>query len=451
MPAYIERRMAAIAANEARAKSEEKKPYPITKGVAEIFIEGPLFQRGLSFYGFVWWDGYDLITERIGAALRDPEVDTIVVRIDSPGGDVAGLFEAARALKAAIAMSGKDVFVYVDEFCASAAYALACCLSTKGIYTPLEGQAGSIGVICRHAEYSKALEKAGIKVTEVTDPPGKTNGFSPFRPLDDDGEERLREQVETYAETFINHVSECRGIAAKEVRKLDARMLIGQKAVDAKLCDGVASYSEVLARAMGSARSAQEARMSNKLLASLLGLAEGATAEQFETAAAQHRALVGLGKEALRITGQTDADAAKGVLLAHSEAAAKLPSVQRELADLQGSHDTSERLKLCEEAVRRGIGPALVWKEGDKAKGVSDWAGPVKMQNGEQVGQSLAQLRAYVHAHQPTGAVATKHEANTDEAAARAAGVSAKDAAAYASAYGVQPIAAALAAQIVGA
>ncbi len=446
---HIERRMAFLSTHEAKAK-EDPKPYPVTSGVAEIMIEGPLLQRGLEFWGFVWWDGYDLIAVRIMEALDDKSVDCLLIRFDSPGGDVAGCFEATRALRSAIIASGKKVYVIVDEFCASAAYALACCLSTEGIFLTREAMAGSIGVVCRHVDQSKMLELRGIKVTEITDPEGKTAGFSPYKPLDEEGESRLREQVETYAETFIDHVATSRGMTPKAIRSMNAKMFIGAKAVEEKLCDGVASCSEVFARAIGSARNAQEARMSKQTLAVVLGVAEGASPEQIEAAVMQHRSLVGLGKEALRLTGQTDPEAAKGVLLAHSEAAAKLPAVQKSLAELQSSHDGSERIKLCEEAVRRGIAPALVWKDGDKAKGVSEWAGPPQMLNGEAVGQSLAQLRAYVGAHQPVGVVATRYEPNQAEGAARAAGVSLKDVEAYAAAHNVQPIAVAMAAQIVG-
>jgi len=449
---HMERRMALLAAREkanvdARASKEEAKPYPVTKGVAEIFIEGPLFQRGLAFWGFIWWDGYDLIVERMLAALNDPDVDSIVVRIDSPGGDVAGCFEASRAIRSAIAKSGKDVFVYVDELCASAAYALACCFATKGILIPPEGQSGSIGVVCRHVDMSKALEKAGLKVTEVTNPDGKTAGFSPYKPLDDEGEARLREMVDTYAATFIQHVASARNIKEKEIRGFNARLFIGGKAVDMGLCDGVASYAEVLARAMGSARNAQEARMSKSLITSLLGLAENATTEQTESAIAAHRALVGLGKEAMRITGQTDPDAAKGVLLAQAESAKKLPEVQSQLSSLQAAHDAAERVKLCEEGVRRGIPAALLWKDGDKAKGVSEWAGPIAQNaNGEPVGQSLAQLRGYVHAHQTSAVITTKHDPAADPENA----VATQRAEAFAKQHNVDPIAAQIAAQIIG-
>ena len=54
---------------------------------------GPLDQRG----GF-WWDGYDSVSERVSAALADRDVQAVVLAIDSPGGVVAGCFDAARGL-----------------------------------------------------------------------------------------------------------------------------------------------------------------------------------------------------------------------------------------------------------------------------------------------------------------------------------------------------------------
>ena len=100
-------------------------------GIARIDIQGALLQRAESMCGMV--DGYDAITARICTALEDKRVRGLVLRIDSPGGDVAGLEEAITQIRSVTAQSGKPISTYVDELCASAAYWLAAGVSTAGI------------------------------------------------------------------------------------------------------------------------------------------------------------------------------------------------------------------------------------------------------------------------------------------------------------------------------
>ena len=52
------------------------------------------------------------------------------------------------------------------RLCASAAYYLAA--ATGRVYAPATATVGSIGVICRHMDWSGFLEKCGVRVTHLT-------------------------------------------------------------------------------------------------------------------------------------------------------------------------------------------------------------------------------------------------------------------------------------------
>ena len=70
------------------------------RGVAVVSIMGPLSQRA-DEYDCGFGDGYDKITARVQRACDDASTRALVLRIDSPGGDVAGLQEAVRQMRAA--------------------------------------------------------------------------------------------------------------------------------------------------------------------------------------------------------------------------------------------------------------------------------------------------------------------------------------------------------------
>jgi ClpP class serine protease len=84
------------------------------------------------------WDSYPAVLARVQAACECPAIKAIVLRVASPGGEVAGCFESARAIRAATDAAGKLLIAYVTDRACSAAYALACvaseiCLSDSGI------------------------------------------------------------------------------------------------------------------------------------------------------------------------------------------------------------------------------------------------------------------------------------------------------------------------------
>lgn len=92
-------------------------------GVAHIAIKGMLLEAPdpiLSLFG-VEHSAYSVIKTQLAAALADDEVETIAFHVDSPGGMVAGMFEAGEEIAAA----GKPTIAIVDGTSASAAYFLS--------------------------------------------------------------------------------------------------------------------------------------------------------------------------------------------------------------------------------------------------------------------------------------------------------------------------------------
>jgi ClpP class serine protease len=69
--------------------SDEKMISTIYDGVAIIPIHGMLTKSANFFSSFFGMTSYEDIGDAVGVALEDPEVKSILLDIDSPGGEVS--------------------------------------------------------------------------------------------------------------------------------------------------------------------------------------------------------------------------------------------------------------------------------------------------------------------------------------------------------------------------
>jgi len=127
--------------------------YDMAGPVAVIEVQGTLVQRLGSLRPFSGMTGYDGIRQNLFAALDDPNVEAIVLDIDSPGGEVAGCFDLVDTIYAA--RGRKPIWSILNESAYSAAYAIAS--AADRIVVPRTGGVGSIGVITAHVDLSQAL------------------------------------------------------------------------------------------------------------------------------------------------------------------------------------------------------------------------------------------------------------------------------------------------------
>ncbi|MAG26227.1 hypothetical protein CMI47_11780 [Candidatus Pacearchaeota archaeon] len=126
------------------------------RSVAYVHVAGVLTPHGY------WGCTYDKIKMQLNAAAADPEVTKIVLVVDSPGGDAAGVAGAAAAVQAAAEQ--KPVIAHVDGLCCSAAYWLAS--QAHAIVATETSLVGSIGAILTAYSMDRLLKEVGIdKVT----------------------------------------------------------------------------------------------------------------------------------------------------------------------------------------------------------------------------------------------------------------------------------------------
>jgi signal peptide peptidase SppA len=223
----------------ARSRDEPDRPYVVTpEGAAIIPIRGALVQRG-GLHPWSGMTGYDGIRFKFLAALADQAVKGIVLDIDSPGGEVAGVFDLADTIHAA--RGAKPIWAILNEAAYSAAYCLASAADT--ITVPRTGGAGSIGVIAMCVDMSQALDKAGIVVNVIAHGKRKADG-NQFEPLPKEARERFQADVDTIGALFEATVARNRAIPASAVRDLEGSTFLGPAAVARKLADRVAAPDE---------------------------------------------------------------------------------------------------------------------------------------------------------------------------------------------------------------
>ena len=233
-----------LPANAIADTSGEARAYQNQDGVAVINIFGVLAHRTTLKADSSMVLGYDSISRTFQAALTDPAVRAIVLNIDSPGGEVPGVFELAAQIHAA--RGKKPIAAVASDLAASAAYLLAS--AADSISVSDTSVVGSIGVVMAHADLSKALEKAGIAVTHIYAGAHKIDG-NPYEPLPEAVAEQFQANINHYYSLFINTVATYRKpLTTKAIRATEAGLYIGGNAVTARLADRMETTTQVVAR-----------------------------------------------------------------------------------------------------------------------------------------------------------------------------------------------------------
>lgn len=183
--------------------------------------------------------------EAFREALADPSVSSILIDVDSPGGDAQMVPELASEIRAARGV--KPVVAVANPMAASAAYWIASACE-EIVCTP-SGDVGSIGVYTAHTDLSAAQEKAGIKTTLVSAGEYKVER-NPFEPLSADAQAAMQDRVDAIYDTFVQAVADGRGVDTETVQNDfgKGRMLLAPLAKKAGMVDSIATLDETLAR-----------------------------------------------------------------------------------------------------------------------------------------------------------------------------------------------------------
>lgn len=224
---------------------DRDRDYIVTQdGIALIPIIGTLVKRVMgvdAMSGLSNRSSYGTLENMILDASTDSSVNAILLEIDSPGGEVGGVFDLADMIKQARQI--KPVWAVADD-ALSAAYLIAA--AAERIYTTQTSAVGSIGVIAVHVDESGMDAKVGMKYTAII-AGARKNDFSPHEPLSKDAQETIQTEVDRVYSMFCQAVAVNRGLTVEAVQATQAGIFFGSNAVSAGLANRIGNLRTALA------------------------------------------------------------------------------------------------------------------------------------------------------------------------------------------------------------
>lgn len=204
-------------------------------GVAVVSVIGPIMRYANIFTYMSGATSTELLAKDFTTALNDPAISTIVLNIDSPGGQAAGMHELTEMIYAA--RGRKRMVAYVGDMAASGGYWIAS--AADEIVIDRTATLGSIGVI--------ATASVARRPNEIT----FTSSQSPNKSPDltqTDGRSQVQEMIDVTAQVFIESVERNRTMAAGTLmqRTNGGGLFVGQAAIDAGLADRFGSLEQLL-------------------------------------------------------------------------------------------------------------------------------------------------------------------------------------------------------------
>ena len=208
--------------------------------VAVITVSGAMTKKGSSMS-----QGGSTLRARyaLKQAARDSGVDSIILRVDSPGGTVSGTADLAADI--ARINQNKPIFGYVEDLAASAAYwAISQC---SAVYANSEtAQIGSIGTFLGLFDLSGKAEKEGIKPVVIKTGEFKGGGF-PGTEITEGQIAEWQKMVDAIQVQFAQGVATGRGMSLAQVNDVaTGSTFIASDAKSLGLIDGVRSFDSIV-------------------------------------------------------------------------------------------------------------------------------------------------------------------------------------------------------------
>lgn len=208
--------------------------------VAEVAVEGPISRDGRGLLPSTPNSTpADDIVEQIEAADDDPNAEALLVKLNTPGGEV-GASDDIRA--AAREFDGPSI-AYATDLCASGGYWIASGCDER--WARDHTLVGSIGVIMSRVNASELAEKLGLSYEPFTAGAYKDAG-TPLKELTDDERDYLQGLTDGYYEDFIERVSAGLNLQADEIRDTEARLYLGDAALELGLVNALGRRDDVV-------------------------------------------------------------------------------------------------------------------------------------------------------------------------------------------------------------
>ncbi len=225
-------------------KKPERWAHP---SIAVIFIEGDIVSGSSQTIPFInrRQVGGATIVRALAAARANPDIEAIVLRVDSPGGSV--LPSELMAREVLKTKKVKPVICSMGDVAASGGYYVVA--GCDVIFAEPTTITGSIGIFAGKPDLSALLSKIGL--TWHTYKRGEAaDRESYFRPYTEEERKQLKQQIRHFYDRFVGYVADGRGMTKEQVDDVGrGHVWTGRQAKQLKLVDELGGIGDAIARA----------------------------------------------------------------------------------------------------------------------------------------------------------------------------------------------------------
>ncbi|MEN9416666.1 MAG: hypothetical protein RI988_286 [Pseudomonadota bacterium] len=185
----------------------------------------------------------EVMLSGLKSAFEDAGARAVVIRINSPGGSPVQAGIIHDELQRLKTLHDKQLYVVVEESCASGAYYVAA--AADAIYVDKASIVGSIGVLMDGFGFTGLMDKLGVERRLIT--AGSNKGMlDPFSPASDRQRALAQAMIDQIHQQFIDVVRKGRGDKLKENEDTFSGLFWnGEEAVKLGLADGLGNLDYV--------------------------------------------------------------------------------------------------------------------------------------------------------------------------------------------------------------
>ncbi|WP_163836943.1 S49 family peptidase [Spartinivicinus ruber] len=205
--------------------------------VTLININGVISRYASLFHAACGGASVETLAKEFNQALNDPDTQSIILNIDSPGGQVNGINELGEMIHAA--RGKKPIVAYVGGLGCSAAYWLA--TAADEIVLDHTASVGSIGVVATYVK-QKHDDKDVFEMVSSQSPNKR------LEPDSKDGKSTYQAELDQLADIFIDRVARNLSVSREDVlaKFCQGGTAIGQSAVDKGMAHRLGSLENLI-------------------------------------------------------------------------------------------------------------------------------------------------------------------------------------------------------------
>ncbi len=190
------------------------------------------------------------VREVLDRAERDSDIKALILRIDSPGGEVTAsdaVYEQIRRFRKKCEVKKRSMPVQASILGTGTSGAYYVALAADKIFAHPTAVTGSIGVVATFPKLYGLTQKIGVDFQVIKSGEKKDLG-SMWRAMTPEEQEIMQQMIGELFDRFVELIAENRpGLDREKVRRLsDGRIYTARQAVEHKLIDGIAYLDDVI-------------------------------------------------------------------------------------------------------------------------------------------------------------------------------------------------------------